>query len=90
MILAGLSLRYDSGICAGKGQWWFGIPLWYAGNVFQSEVVEQRSKYGDERWLQGLSFDVSEVSMSCEILSSTVTDRIFGFFFSEPITLLAF
>lgn len=85
-----LSLRCDSGICAGKGQQWAGIPVWYAGIVFQNTVVEQRSKYGDERWQQGLSFDVSEVNMSCEILSSAVTDHIFSFFFSEPITLLAF
>lgn len=90
MILAGLSLRCDSGIRAGKGQRWDGIPVWCAGNVFQNTGVEQRHKYGDERWQQGLSFDVSEVNMSCEILSSAVTDHIFSIFFSEPITLLAF
>lgn len=90
MILAGLSLRCDSGICTGKGQQWAGIPVWCAGNVFQNAVVEQRNKYRDEKWLQGFSFDVSEVNMSCEIFSSAVSDHIFSFFFSEPITLLAF
>lgn len=90
MILADLSLRCDSGTCAGRGQRWDGRPVWYAGNVFQNTVLEQRSKYGDERWQQGISFDVSEVNMSCEILSLAVTDHIFSFFFLEPITLLAF
>ena len=39
---------------------------------------------------QGLSFGGTEVSLVCDITSSAGTDRIFSFFFSTPVTLLAF
>lgn len=67
------------------------------GMAYQCGVLEMSSKIQKYKGINmemsdgsKVSFDISEVNMSCEILSSAVTDHIFSFFFSEPLMLLAF